>query len=48
MSGNFTVEDVQQLAVLFRAGAMPAKLTVMEEWIVPSDPLALSRGWRRG
>jgi SecD/SecF fusion protein len=37
VSGNFTVEDVQQLAVLFRAGAMPAKLTVMEERTVPSD-----------
>jgi SecD/SecF fusion protein len=37
VSGNFTAEDVQQLAVLFRVGAMPAKLVVMEERIVPSD-----------
>jgi SecD/SecF fusion protein len=36
VSGNFTVEDVQQLAVLFRAGAMPAKLAVVEERIVPA------------
>ena len=36
VSGNFTVEAVKQLAVQLRAGAMPAKLAVVEERVVPS------------
>lgn len=31
ISGNFTVEGANDLAVLMRAGALPAKLTVIEE-----------------
>ncbi|MHC0053156.1 protein translocase subunit SecD [Actibacterium sp. D379-3] len=31
ISGNFTVEDSTQLAILLRAGALPAKLTFLEE-----------------
>ena len=31
ISGNFTVEQADNLAVLLRAGALPAKLTVVEE-----------------
>jgi preprotein translocase subunit SecD len=36
VSGNFTVADAQQLAVQLRAGALPAKLAVVEERVVPS------------
>jgi preprotein translocase subunit SecD len=36
VSGNFTAEDARQLAVQLRAGALPAKLTVVEERVVPS------------
>ncbi|WP_334175295.1 protein translocase subunit SecD [Pseudoxanthobacter sp.] len=31
ISGNFTVETANDLAVLLRAGALPAKLTIVEE-----------------
>ncbi len=31
ITGNFTVEEADNLAVLLRAGALPAKLTVVEE-----------------
>lgn len=31
ISGNFTVETANDLAVLLRAGALPAKLTIIEE-----------------
>lgn len=31
ISGNFTVEEVNDLAILLRAGALPAPLTVIEE-----------------
>jgi preprotein translocase subunit SecD/SecD/SecF fusion protein len=31
ISGNFTVESANDLAILLRAGALPAKLTVVEE-----------------
>ncbi len=31
ISGNFTVESANDLAVLLRAGALPAKLSVVEE-----------------
>ncbi len=31
ISGSFTVEQVNNLAVLLRAGALPAKLTIVEE-----------------
>jgi preprotein translocase subunit SecD len=34
ISGNFTVESANQLAVLLRAGALPAKLTVIEQRVV--------------
>jgi preprotein translocase subunit SecD len=37
VSGNFTVADAQHLAVQLRAGALPAKLAVVEERVVPSD-----------
>jgi SecD/SecF fusion protein len=37
VGGNFKAGDVQQLAVLLRTGAMPAKLAVVEERIVPPD-----------
>jgi protein-export membrane protein SecD len=36
VSGNFTVEAARQLAVQLRAGALPAKLAVVEERVVPS------------
>jgi preprotein translocase subunit SecD len=36
VSGNFTAEDARQLAVQLRAGALPAKLTGVEERVVPS------------
>jgi protein-export membrane protein SecD len=35
VSGNFTVEAARQLAVQLRAGALPAKLAVVEERVVP-------------
>ncbi|PZU87577.1 MAG: protein translocase subunit SecD [Chelatococcus sp.] len=31
ISGNFTVEQVNNLAILLRAGALPAKMTIVEE-----------------
>jgi SecD/SecF fusion protein len=31
ISGNFSVQDANDLAVLLRAGALPAPLTVVEE-----------------
>ncbi|WP_036264287.1 protein translocase subunit SecD [Methylocapsa aurea] len=31
ISGRFTVEDANKLAILLRAGALPAKLTIVEE-----------------
>ena len=31
ISGNFTVEQATDLAILLRAGALPAKLTIVEE-----------------
>ena len=31
ISGNFTVQEANDLAVLLRSGALPAKLTVIEE-----------------
>ncbi len=34
ISGNFTVEGANQLAILLRAGALPAPLTVIEQRIV--------------
>ena len=36
VSGNFTVEAAKQLAVQLRAGALPAKLAVVEERVVPA------------
>jgi preprotein translocase subunit SecD len=36
VSGNFTVGEANQLAVLLRAGSLPAKLTVLEERVVPA------------
>jgi preprotein translocase subunit SecD len=36
VSGTFTADHVEQLAVLLRAGAMPARLAVVGERIVPS------------
>ncbi|BBE73254.1 protein translocase subunit SecD [Oharaeibacter diazotrophicus] len=37
ISGNFTVESANDLAALLRAGALPAKLTVIEERTVGAD-----------
>ncbi len=37
ISGNFTVESANELALLLRAGALPAPLTVMEERTVGPD-----------
>ena len=37
ISGNFTVESANELAVLLRAGALPAPLTVVEERTVGPD-----------
>ena len=37
VSGNFTVADAQHRAVQLRAGALPAKLAVVEERVMPSD-----------
>src|SRR6266852_3373846 len=34
ISGNFTVESANNLAILLRAGALPAKLTIIEERVV--------------
>jgi preprotein translocase subunit SecD len=34
ISGNFTVESANQLAILLRAGALPAKLTPIEQRVV--------------
>jgi len=34
ISGNFTVEQANDLAILLRAGALPAKLTIIEEQTV--------------
>ncbi len=31
ITGNFTVDEANNLAILLRAGALPAKLTVVEE-----------------
>ena len=36
VSGNFTVQDANQLAVQLRAGTLPAKLEVVEERVVPA------------
>jgi len=36
VSGNFTVEAANQLVVQLRAGALPAKLAVVEERVVPA------------
>ena len=57
IEGNFTVESAQNLAVLLRAGALPADLTIVEERTVgPSlgrdsiraGAIAADRGDRRG
>lgn len=37
ISGNFTVESARDLALLLRAGALPAPLTVLEERSVGAD-----------
>ena len=37
ISGNFTVETADELAILLRAGALPAPLTVVEERTVGPD-----------
>ncbi|WP_181707267.1 protein translocase subunit SecD [Chthonobacter rhizosphaerae] len=37
ISGSFTVEEATDLAALLRAGALPAKLTVIEERTVGAD-----------
>jgi protein-export membrane protein SecD len=37
VSGNFTIAEAQHLAVQLRAGALPAKLIVVEERVVPPD-----------
>ena len=37
ISGNFTVQSAQDLALLLRAGALPAPLTVLEERTVGAD-----------
>lgn len=37
ITGNFTVQSANDLALLLRAGALPAKLTVMEERTVGPD-----------
>ena len=34
ISGNFTVESANDLAILLRAGALPAPLTIIEERVV--------------
>ncbi len=34
ISGNFTLQDVQQLATLLQSGSLPAKLTIVEERVV--------------
>lgn len=37
ISGNFTVESANELAILLRAGALPAPLTIMEERTIGPD-----------
>ena len=37
VSGNFTVDDAKELAVQLRAGAPPAKLSVVMERVVLSS-----------
>ena len=38
ITGNFTVEEANRLAVLLRAGALPVKLIVVEQTTVPPAP----------
>ena len=38
ISGNFTVESANDLAILLRAGALPAKLTPIEQRVVGAGP----------
>ena len=47
MSGNFTVVAAKQLAVQLRAGALPAKLAVVEERVVPAGRQRQRASWRR-
>jgi SecD/SecF fusion protein len=53
ISGSFTVESANDLAILLRAGSLPAKLTIVEERTVgPSSaatrsaPASSPRSWR--
>ena len=49
ISGSFTVETANQLAIQLRSGALPAKLTVVEERTVgPSPRRELDRGRQVG
>ena len=46
ISGNFSAESANDLAVLLRAGALPAPLVVVEERSVgPSLGAELHQGW---
>jgi preprotein translocase subunit SecD len=46
ISGNFTVRSASDLALLLRAGALPAPLTVLEQRSVRvSEPIRLSPGF---
>ena len=45
ISGSFTVETANQLAIQLRSGALPAKLTVIEERVVGAS---LGPGFDRG
>ena len=38
ISGNFTAQSANDLAVILRAGALPAPLIVVEEGIAPAAP----------
>ncbi len=49
ISGSFTVETANQLAIQLRSGALPAKLTIVEERTVgPSLGADSDRGWQVG
>ena len=51
ITGNFTPEESSQLAILLRAGALPAEITVLEQRTVGpelgADSIRVGRRWRR-
>ena len=37
ISGNFTVASAEQLAIALRSGVLPARLTIVKEWVVTRE-----------